>query len=76
MLKKRTTARQRDNGVRVVNYARWKSREDFDAMVKNPEAKAHMKPIMGIAEIDFHLYGVADSFELSPTNSTRRYAAH
>jgi heme-degrading monooxygenase HmoA len=40
MLKKRTTARQRDNGVRVVNYARWKSREDFDAMVKNPEAKA------------------------------------
>jgi hypothetical protein len=45
-------------------------------MVKNPEAKAHMKPIMGIAETDFHLYEVADSFELSPTNKTRRYAPH
>jgi hypothetical protein len=40
----------------VVNYAQWKSREDFDAMVKNPEAKAHMKPVMGIVETDFHLY--------------------
>jgi hypothetical protein len=44
----------------------WKSREDFDAMVKNPEAKAHIKPIMGIAETDFHLHEVADSLELSP----------
>jgi heme-degrading monooxygenase HmoA len=54
------------DGVRVVNYAQWKSRDDFEAMVKNPEAKAHMKPIMEIAETDFHLYEVADSFELSP----------
>jgi hypothetical protein len=49
----------------VVNYAQWKSREDFEAMVKNPEAKAHMKPIMEKAETDFHLYEVADSFDLS-----------
>ena len=49
----------------MVNYAQWKSREDFEAMVKNPEATAHMKPIMEIAETDSHLYEVADSFELS-----------
>jgi hypothetical protein len=36
--------------------------EDFNAMVKNPEAKAHMKPIRGTTETDFHLYEVAHSF--------------
>ncbi len=53
------------DGVRVVNYAQWKSREDFEAMRKNPEAQAHMKPILEIAQADFHLYEVVDSFELS-----------
>jgi quinol monooxygenase YgiN len=53
------------DGERVVNYAQWRSREDFEAMVKNPEAQAHMKPIMEIAKADFHLYEVVDSFELS-----------
>ncbi len=53
------------DGVRVVNYAQWRSREDFEAMAKNPEAQAHMKPIMEIAKADFHLYEVADTFELS-----------
>ena len=53
------------DGARVVNYAQWQSREDFEAMTKNPEAQAHMKPIMEIAKADFHLYEVADTFELS-----------
>jgi len=53
------------DGVRVVNYAQWKSREDFEAMSKSPEAQAHMKPVMEIAKADFHLYEVVDSFELS-----------
>ncbi len=53
------------DGARVVNYAQWRSAEDFEAMAKNPEAQAHMKPIMEIAKADFHLYEVADTFELS-----------
>lgn len=52
------------DGVRVVNYAQWRSREDFEAMVKNSEAQAHMKPITEIATADFHLYAVVDTFEL------------
>ena len=52
------------DGARVVNYAQWKSREDFEAMAKNPEAQAHMKPIMEIAKADFHLYEVADTFSI------------
>ena len=53
------------DGKRVVNYAQWRSAEDFEAMVKAPEAQEHMKPIMEIAKADFHLYEVIDSFELS-----------
>ncbi len=53
------------DGVRVANYAQWRSREDFETMVKNPEAQKHMKPIAEIAKADFHLYEVADTFELS-----------
>jgi len=53
------------DGRRVVNYAQWRSQEDFEAMVKNPKAQEHMKPIAQIAKADFHLYEVADTFELS-----------
>ena len=46
------------DGVRVANYAQWRRREDFEAMLKSPEATAHMKPIMEIAKFDAHLYKV------------------
>jgi heme-degrading monooxygenase HmoA len=52
------------DGKRVINYAQWKSAETFEAMVKDPRAQEHMKPIMEIASADFHLYEVADTFEL------------
>src|SRR5947207_2980839 len=44
------------DGVRVVNYAQWRSREDFETMMKNPAAQEHMKPLSGLAQIDPHLY--------------------
>ncbi len=53
------------DGVRVANYAQWRSREDFEAMLKNPEATAHMKPIMEIAKFDAHLYEVVETLSLS-----------
>ncbi len=31
------------DGERVANYAQWRSREDFEAMLKNPAALAHMQ---------------------------------
>jgi antibiotic biosynthesis monooxygenase (ABM) superfamily enzyme len=49
------------DGVRVANYAQWRRREDFETMLKNPEATAHMKPIMEIAKFDAHLYEVVES---------------
>lgn len=53
------------DGVRVANYAQWRSREDFEAMLKNPEATTHMKPIMEIAKFDAHLYEVVESVSVS-----------
>jgi quinol monooxygenase YgiN len=53
------------DGAQVVNYAQWRSREDFEAMAMNPEALLHMKPLMEFAKPDFHLYEVADTFTLA-----------
>ena len=52
------------DGVRVVNYAQWRSREDFAAMLKNPEAQIHMKPITEIATFDAHTYEVVESMSV------------
>lgn len=51
------------DGSRVTNYAQWRSAKDFEAMMKNPEALAHMKPISEIAKADHHLCEVVESYE-------------
>jgi len=35
--------------------------EDFEAVLKNPEALVHMKPLKKIAEFDAHLYEVMET---------------
>ena len=48
------------DGTRVTNYAQWRSREDFEAMLEHPEAGVHMRVAAGIAaKFDPHLYEVA-----------------
>jgi heme-degrading monooxygenase HmoA len=47
------------DGTRVVNYAQWRSKDDFEAMLKNPEAGPHMKAAGAIAKFEPHLYAVA-----------------
>ena len=45
---------------RIVNYAQWRSKEDLEAMLPNPAAKAHMQRAGKIAErFDPVLYHVA-----------------
>jgi catechol 2,3-dioxygenase-like lactoylglutathione lyase family enzyme/quinol monooxygenase YgiN len=34
----------------IANYAQWRSRADFDAMLKNPEAQVHMREAAAIAQ--------------------------
>lgn len=52
------------DGNRVVNYAQWRSREDYEAMLNNPEARPHMVEAAGLAEsYDPILCDVVDSCE-------------
>jgi quinol monooxygenase YgiN len=46
------------DGVRVVNYAQWKSREHFEAMLSNPAAIPHMDALGKLVQFDAHLYEV------------------
>ena len=47
-------------GTRVANYAHWRSREDFEAMLEDPEAAVHMREAAKIAEkFEPHLYEVS-----------------
>jgi len=58
------------DGLRVVNYAQWRTQHDFEAMRNNPQAQAHIKPLMEISKPDFHLYDVVDTFELKDKTAT------
>jgi quinol monooxygenase YgiN len=49
-----------DDGVRVTNYAQWRSREDLEAMLRDPEAQPHLREATALATaVDPHIYDVA-----------------
>ena len=46
--------------TKVANYAQWRSQEDFEAMLEDPEAAVHMREAAEIAEkFEPHLYEVS-----------------
>lgn len=47
------------DGKWVANYAQWKSKEDFERMLQNPEAQKHMQQTLAIAKAAPVLYQVA-----------------
>jgi heme-degrading monooxygenase HmoA len=48
------------DGTRVANYAQWRSREAFEAMLRDREAAEHMGEAARIAEsFEPHLYEVS-----------------
>lgn len=49
------------DGTRVANYARWRSRQDFEVMLQNPEARAHMGEALRLATSEPVLYEVVYS---------------
>ncbi|MGH9429617.1 MAG: antibiotic biosynthesis monooxygenase family protein [Terriglobia bacterium] len=51
------------DGTRVVNYAQWASKEAFEAMIQNPEARPHMEAAAKLATYDAHLYEVSSTHE-------------
>lgn len=53
-----------DDKRHVANYAQWRSREDLDAMMKDPAAGIHMRQAAGIATSFAPIY-----YELRETHS-------
>jgi heme-degrading monooxygenase HmoA len=65
------------DGTKVVNYAQWQSREEFEAMFDNAEAAAHMREAEKIAEkIEPHLYEVSFVDEGLPIASSSGSTVH
>lgn len=46
------------DGRRVVNYAQWRSPEDFQSMLADSVAREHMEAVLSLAEAEPHLYEV------------------
>jgi quinol monooxygenase YgiN len=46
------------DGTRVVNYAQWRSRNDFQAMLDDPTAREHMSAAGSLATAEPRLYEV------------------
>ncbi len=44
------------DGTRVVNYAQWRSPEDFRSMLEHPAARQHMAAAANLASSEPHLY--------------------
>jgi uncharacterized protein YndB with AHSA1/START domain/quinol monooxygenase YgiN len=62
------------DGTRVTNYAQWRSRDAFEAALKNPEFLAHIKPITEIAQPDAHVYEVVETTSPSRAGKTKAIA--
>ena len=49
------------DGRHVANYAQWRSREDFEAMLQHPQAGTHMGEAAKLATVEPNLYEVVYS---------------
>jgi heme-degrading monooxygenase HmoA len=52
------------DGKQVVNYAQWRSRKDFEAMLQNPDAIPHMKEIASFTKFEPNLYEVMETIHV------------
>lgn len=57
------------DGTSVLNYAQWRSEEDFRAALRHPDAQPHFAACRAIAQVDPRLYRVAFTEEASPETS-------
>ncbi len=47
------------DGTRVANYAQWRSRDDFSAMLADPVAQEHMQQAGSLGSAEPQLYTVS-----------------
>jgi quinol monooxygenase YgiN len=53
------------DGTKVINYAQWRSKKDFEAMMHDPKVKPHMAAAAGLATFEPILCEVAESIDVS-----------
>jgi heme-degrading monooxygenase HmoA len=51
------------DGTKVVNYAQWRTRENFEAIKQDSEARPHMQAAAALGEFEAILCDVVDSFD-------------
>jgi hypothetical protein len=51
------------DGASVANYAQWRSKEDFAAMLADPVAQEHMSVAASLAHVEPRLYSVVSTHE-------------
>jgi len=59
------------DGTKVVNYAQWRSQQDFDAMRQHPKAKPHMVAAAALATFEPILCEVVESIAHALIDSKR-----
>jgi quinol monooxygenase YgiN len=66
------------DGVKVVNYAQWRSMQDFDAFRANPEVSSHAQKLWEFPPPDFHIYEIfaSESKIGTPEIKIGEYIAH
>jgi len=57
------------DGKHVANYAQWRSLEDFERMLANPEAQAHIRAATAIAKATPILFRVSSVHLSAESNS-------
>lgn len=49
------------DGLKVANYAQWRSQEDYDAFINNAEVQAQSQSVQAFGPPDLHIYEVVAS---------------
>ncbi|WP_435103135.1 antibiotic biosynthesis monooxygenase family protein [Arhodomonas sp. AD133] len=58
-----------EDGTRVVNYAQWRSRDDFEAMLQDPSAIPHMRAVGEMANAEPMLFEIVHVRSCAPSGS-------
>ena len=54
------------DGTKVINYAQWRTREDFASLQSHPQAAEHMKAAAALARFDPIVCEVVESVTAEP----------
>ena len=51
------------DGKRVISYAQWKTKEDYESIYANPDAMAYLDKIKTVSKFNWNLYEISYASE-------------